>query len=51
VLRDALLPVLWVEGWAGNTFVWRGNDMSVAKADTDNPIPGSSRELATTKII
>jgi ceramide glucosyltransferase len=30
MLRDALLPVLWVEGWVGNTFVWRGNDMSVA---------------------
>lgn len=51
VLRDALLPVLWVEGWVGNTFVWRGNDMSVAKDDAANPIPGSSRELATTKII
>lgn len=32
MLRDALLPVLWLEGWAGNTFVWRGNDMSVAKS-------------------
>jgi ceramide glucosyltransferase len=39
MLRDALLPVLWVEGWSGNTFVWRGNDMSVAAPD---------RELAVT---
>lgn len=31
VLRDFLLPVLWLDGWAGNTFVWRGNGMSVAK--------------------
>jgi len=31
VMRDLLLPVLWLEGWAGDTFVWRGNDMSVAK--------------------
>jgi len=42
ILRDALLPVLWVEGWSGNTFVWRGNDMSVAKADSGNPIANSS---------
>ena len=31
MLRDLLLPVLWLQGWAGNKFVWRGNDMSVAK--------------------
>jgi ceramide glucosyltransferase len=36
VLRDLLLPVLWLEGWSGNKFVWRGNDMSVSKsAGTD----------------
>lgn len=44
MLRDALLPLLWVEGWAGDTFVWRGNDMSVAKADATK----SGRELAVT---
>ena len=32
VLRDLLLPVLWLEGWSGNKFVWRGNDMSVPRA-------------------
>lgn len=32
VLRDLLLPVLWLEGWSGNKFVWRGNDMSVSKS-------------------
>jgi ceramide glucosyltransferase len=42
MLRDALLPVLWVEGWVGDTFVWRGNDMSVA---------ASERELAVTNKI
>jgi ceramide glucosyltransferase len=31
IARDVLLPVLWLEGWLGDTFVWRGNDMSVAK--------------------
>ncbi|WP_409561294.1 ceramide glucosyltransferase [Hyphomicrobium sp. MC8b] len=42
LLRDALLPVLWVEGWVGDTFVWRGNDMSVAE---------QNRELAVTNKI
>lgn len=42
LLRDFLLPVLWVEGWVGDTFVWRGNDMTVAEAD---------RELAVTNKI
>ncbi len=52
LLRDILLPVLWVEGWVGNTFVWRGNDMSVAKDNADGEIPGSGRRLAvTTKVI
>jgi ceramide glucosyltransferase len=32
ILRDLLLPVLWLEGWSGNKFVWRGNDMSVSKS-------------------
>ncbi len=51
MLRDVLLPVLWVEGWVGNTFVWRGNDMSVAKGD-EGEMASSSRQLAvTTKII
>jgi ceramide glucosyltransferase len=29
MLRDALLPVLWFEGWREAGFVWRGNAMSV----------------------
>jgi ceramide glucosyltransferase len=32
MLRDLLLPVLWLEGWVGDTFVWRGNDMSVTES-------------------
>ncbi|MFT3732393.1 MAG: ceramide glucosyltransferase [Hyphomicrobium sp.] len=52
MLRDFLLPVLWVEGWVGNTFVWRGNDMSVAKSHNETSLPDTSRPLAvTTKII
>ena len=29
MVRDAMLPVLWFEGWRGHGFVWRGNAMSV----------------------
>ena len=37
--RDLLLPVLWLEGWSGDTFVWRGNDMSVAKGQEISQSP------------
>jgi ceramide glucosyltransferase len=30
VIRDLLLPVLWIDGWVGTDFVWRGHQMSVA---------------------
>jgi len=30
LLRDLLLPVLWLEGWTGRTFQWRGNAMEAA---------------------
>lgn len=30
ILRDALLPVLWIAAWIGDEFEWRGNPMSVA---------------------
>jgi ceramide glucosyltransferase len=29
MLRDAMLPVLWIEGWRGEGFVWRGNTMDI----------------------
>jgi len=29
-LRDALMPVLWVYGWTGNGYVWRGNHIQTA---------------------
>ena len=29
MLRDAMLPVLWIEGWRTGGFVWRGSAMSV----------------------
>lgn len=30
LLRDLLIPVLYVQGWVGNGFVWRGNTMRLA---------------------
>jgi hypothetical protein len=30
VLRDALLPVVWLAGWRGKDFVWRGTVMRIA---------------------
>jgi len=39
IARDLLLPVLWLEGWSGDTFVWRGNDMSVAKGEEMSQSP------------
>jgi ceramide glucosyltransferase len=29
MLRDAMLPILWIEGWRAGRFVWRGNAMNV----------------------
>jgi ceramide glucosyltransferase len=32
VLRDLLLPVLWISSWLGTTFVWRGTYMQTAES-------------------
>lgn len=32
LLRDLMLPLIWIEGLAGNTFVWRGNEMTAVGA-------------------
>ena len=29
LLRDILLPILWIDCWLADDFVWRGNDMTV----------------------
>ena len=34
LLREALLPVLWMQAWFGNSLSWRGNDMSIARDAT-----------------
>ena len=35
LLRDLLLPALWIDAWVGTEFEWRGNQMSIA---TDAPV-------------
>jgi ceramide glucosyltransferase len=36
LVRDLMLPVLWTQAWLGNSFSWRGNDMSLADAIAGN---------------
>ena len=36
LLRDMLLPALWVQAWTGSEFVWRGHAMTVATAGGDS---------------
>lgn len=31
MVRDALNPALWVMGWMGNSFEWRGNEMAASE--------------------
>jgi ceramide glucosyltransferase len=37
VVRDLILPGLWVSGWLGSDFVWRGNAMSSVTAGDSPP--------------
>ncbi|HKN27224.1 MAG TPA: ceramide glucosyltransferase [Roseiarcus sp.] len=44
IIRDLLLPVLWSQAWAGDSFVWRGNAMRVDEEELreapSGPPPG-----------
>jgi len=40
-LRDLPIPVLWVMGWAGSSFEWRGNTMT-----TDQIIGDTTGDLS-----
>ena len=42
MLRDILLPVLWVEGWREAAFVWRGNAMSLDEGSAASNEAGSA---------
>jgi ceramide glucosyltransferase len=37
LVRDLALPTLWVAGWTGNTFRWRGNAMDIKSAKRRAP--------------
>ena len=37
IVRDFLIPVFWIAAWTGNTFTWRGNDMSAKRAGSIAP--------------
>jgi len=50
VLRDALIPPLWLACWAGNDFAWRGNDMrasDVSAGVAPEVGPASETEIKT----
>jgi ceramide glucosyltransferase len=32
VLRDVLLPLLWIDAWLGSSFTWRGTVMRPREA-------------------
>jgi ceramide glucosyltransferase len=41
LLRDLLFPVIWIDGWLGDDFVWLGNSMSV-REETDETVDGAA---------
>lgn len=45
VLRDLLIPPLWVLAWTGNSFNWRGNAMRIERTG-DEGRPGAFNDLA-----
>jgi len=32
LLRDLLFPIIWIDGWLGDDFVWQGNSMTVRES-------------------
>jgi hypothetical protein len=34
LLRDLLIPPLWILAWTGNGFNWRGNAMQIERASS-----------------
>ena len=41
VLRDLLLPALWVAAWTGNSFTWRGNAMDIGEGRQSTILPAA----------
>jgi ceramide glucosyltransferase len=49
ILRDLLLFPLWVVGWTGNTFVWRGNAMDIKNEET--PLRRLVERWSTSRVV
>jgi ceramide glucosyltransferase len=45
IVRDVLLPILWAEGWRGDSFVWRGNAMNAEEATLGEAASGPPPQL------
>jgi ceramide glucosyltransferase len=41
LLRDLILPVIWIDGWLGDDFVWLGNSMTVRES-SDETVDGAA---------
>ena len=39
--RDLIFPVIWIDGWLGDDFVWQGNSMSVREV-ADETVDGAA---------
>jgi ceramide glucosyltransferase len=37
ITRDLMLPIIWINGWLGSDFVWRGNPMSSVNSGEVTP--------------
>lgn len=42
LVRDALLPLIWLAAWAQSAIVWRGNAMDIRTRDTKVLRPGAA---------
>ena len=49
IVRDLLLFPLWIVGWTGNTFVWRGNAMDIKTEET--PVRRLVERWTTSRVI
>lgn len=49
VVRDLMLLPLWIVGWTGNTFVWRGNAMDIKTEGT--PLRPLVERWTTSRVI
>ncbi len=37
ITRDLMLPIIWINGWLGSDFIWRGNPMSSVNSSEVTP--------------